>query len=142
MTSTKMSPPREVVVYEQLARYIRIQYPNVLYKFNHEDARKRGLRLQFLIKLLSSGRSWPDLQIAEPRKGYAGLFIEIKRDGTRIKKRNGEWASEHLEAQHEMCKQLEARGYCAAIAVGFDAAKKVIDEYLTGGRDGAESDAF
>ena len=46
-------------------------------------------------------RAWPDMFIAEPmprcvdgswNHEYNGLFIELKKEGTRIKKKNGEYA--------------------------------------------------
>lgn len=61
---------------------------------------------------------------------YAGLMIELKKDGTRLKKKNGDWASEHIAEQAEVLAELDKRGYMAVFAVGFDEAKKIIDEYL------------
>lgn len=62
----------------------------------------------------------------------AGLFIELKKDGTHLKKKNGDWATEHIAEQAKTLEDLRARGYCAEFAVGFDEAKKLIDEYLGG----------
>lgn len=61
---------------------------------------------------------------------YAGLMIEIKKSGTRLKKKNGEWATPHIEEQVETLEKLRERGYRAEFAVGFEEAKKIIDEYL------------
>lgn len=63
---------------------------------------------------------------------FFGLFIEFKKDNTRLKKQNGEWASKHIAEQAKTLKDLRDRGYCAEFAVGFDEAKKIIDEYLGG----------
>lgn len=64
---------------------------------------------------------------------YAGLMIELKREGTRIYKKNGELVSnEHIQEQAEMLNELRERGYAARFAVGFDQAKQIIDEYLGG----------
>lgn len=59
-------------------------------------------------------------------------MIELKKDGTRLKKKNGEWASDHIAEQAEMLERLEFRGYRAMFAVGFDEAKKIIDLYFKG----------
>lgn len=64
-----------------------------------------------------------------------GLYIELKKDGTRLKKKNGEWATEHIAEQAKVLEKLRKCGYCAEFAVGFDEAKKIIDEYL-GGKNG------
>lgn len=63
---------------------------------------------------------------------FYGLFLELKKDGTRLKKKNGEWATEHIAEQAAVLEELSERGYCAEFAVGFEEAKKIIDEYLGG----------
>lgn len=80
---------------------------------------------------MQAGRAWPDLQIAEPRNGYAGLFLELKRDGVRIYKRDGELvADEHIREQAALLERLRDKGYMAEFAVGFSQAKHIIDDYL------------
>ena len=59
-----------------------------------------------------------------------GLFIELKKNGTRLRKKDGSWASEHLEEQAKVLQGLRERGYKAEFAVGFDEAKNLIDNYL------------
>lgn len=61
-----------------------------------------------------------------------GLFLELKKEGIRLKKNNGDWATEHIAEQADVLEKLRARGYCAEFAVGFDEAKQIIDEYLGG----------
>lgn len=122
---------------EWLANYLTMKYPSV---FFHSDFGS-GVRLtmgQALKQRRQNGgrRAWPDMFIAEPRiiKGvdYHGLFIELKKEGTRVQKRNGEWASDHIAEQAEVLNGLEARGYKAVFAVGFTEAKQVVDDYLEG----------
>lgn len=59
-----------------------------------------------------------------------GLFLELKKEGTRLKKKNGEWATEHIAEQAKVLEKLRQRGYCAEFAVGFEEAKRIIDGYL------------
>ena len=62
---------------------------------------------------------------------YAGLMIELKREGTRLVKKNGELvANEHIREQAALLDELRQRGYVAEFACGFDEAKEIIDEYL------------
>ena len=64
---------------------------------------------------------------------YAGLMIELKRDGTRIFEKDGTVVADaHIREQMEVLQELERRGYKACFAVGFDQAKRIIDEYLGG----------
>lgn len=86
-------------------------------------------------RLQGGRRSWPDMFIAEVRslgdKYYHGLFIELKKAGTRIYRKDGRLvANEHIHEQFDMLEQLRQRGYIAEFACGFDEAKKIIDEYL------------
>ena len=64
---------------------------------------------------------------------YYGLFIELKKEGTRIFKKDGKLvADEHIREQFDMLMDLRARGYAAEFACGFDEAKKLIDDYMGG----------
>jgi hypothetical protein len=62
---------------------------------------------------------------------YPALFIELKRKGERILKKDMTPANEHIAEQAEMIKLLRKRGYLAQFAVGFEQAKELIDWYLT-----------
>ena len=114
-----------------VADYIRMQYPDAIF---HSDYGS-GIRLtkgQAIRQKRQNGglRGYPDMFIAEPKNKFYGLFIELKKEGTRLKKKNGEWASEHIAEQNEMLERLVFRGYAADFAVGFEEAKTLIDNYL------------
>lgn len=126
-------------LYEQIAIYLQTQCPNVIYRFDLAADLKLTQGQAVKHKRLHPKRGYPDLFIAEPmpRKvdgswnyEYNGLFIELKKDGTRLKKKDGSWATPHIAEQADMLERLEFRGYKAVFAVGFDEAKKVIDDYL------------
>lgn len=126
-------------LYEQIARYILLQYPDVCYRFDLAADLKLTIGQATKHKRLHPRRGYPDLFIAEPaprcidgswKHEWHGLFIEIKKDGTRLKKKNGEWASEHIAEQAAMLEDLEDRGYRAEFAVGFEKAVNIIDDYL------------
>lgn len=121
----------------QVADYLRLQYPNVLF---HSDFGS-GIKLtpgQAMKQKRQNGgrRAWPDMFIAKPKdhlgKLYFGMFLELKRDGTRLLKRNGEYANKHIEEQAKVIEQLKNNGYAATFACGFDEAKYLIDDYLKG----------
>jgi hypothetical protein len=61
---------------------------------------------------------------------HFGLFIELKKEGTRLKKKDGTWATEHIAEQAAVLEELRKRGYAAEFAVGFEHAKGIIDTYL------------
>lgn len=133
----------ELDIQIQVADYLRLRYPNVLF---HSDYGS-GIRLTpgqaVKQKRLQGGRrAWPDVMVAETvlkhQEGrtytaYSGLFIELKRPDVKTRKKNGELvANEHIREQAALLDKLRNRGYMAEFACGFDEAKKIIDEYLGG----------
>lgn len=132
-----------------VADYIRLKYPNVLFHSDFGSGIKLTQGQAMKQKRQNGGRrGWPDMFIAEPKEKttfdvktnrdvpngtfYYGCFIELKKEGTRIYKKNGEPASEHIKEQIFMMECLRIQGYYANFAVGFDEAKKIIDWYLGG----------
>lgn len=123
-----------------VADYLRLQYPHILFHSDYGAGIKLTPGQAIKQKRQNGGRrAWPDMFIAEPRTvivgkdkyHYAGLFIELKRDGTRILKKDGTLVTDaHIREQYDLLVELEQRGYKASFAVGFDQAKQIIDEYL------------
>ena len=123
-----------------VADYIRMQYPDVLFHSDFGSGIKLTMGQAIKQKRQNGGRrAWPDMFIAEPKLHYHGLFIELKKEGTRITKKNGDFASEHIKEQFMLLDQLRFRGYRADFAIGFDEAKKLIDDYLS---KGGKNDIF
>lgn len=120
-----------------VADYLKLRYSEVLFHSDFGSGVKLTVGQAMKQKRQNGGRrAWPDMFIAEPMdvagRIYNGLFIELKKGGTRLKKKNGEWASEHIAEQADVLERLEFRGYKAEFAVGFDEAKEIIDNYLGG----------
>lgn len=136
---------REHDIYKMIADYLRYQYPTVIYRFDLAADLKLTMGQASKHKRLQRYRGYPDLFIAEPdigktdgskrafKKIWFGLFIELKREGTRIFKKDGTLVSDaHIREQYDMLHDLRARGYAAEFACGFDEAKKLIDDYMKG----------
>ena len=126
---------KESVIHRQVCDYLRLQYPNVLFRTD-----MGGVRLTMgqarAARATQHGRAWPDLFIAEQRYSksdkemYGGLFIELK--ATNIYKKDGTLKSNtHVQEQADVLKALADRGYLAVFAVGFEEAKSIIDSYLS-----------
>lgn len=126
-------------LYEKVARYLQMYYPDVIYRFDLAADLKLTVGQASKHKRLHPKRGYPDLFVAQPREikrvMYYGLFIELKKDGTRLRKKDGSPASEHIAEQGRTLTALWKKGYQAVFAVGFDEAKKLIDDYL-GGNNG------
>ena len=72
----------------KVADYIRLQYPKVLFHSDYGSGVKLTARQAAIQKRQNGGlKGWPDMFIAEPFKEWHGLFIELKKDGTRLKKK-------------------------------------------------------
>ena len=64
-------------------------------------------------------------------QNVAGLFLELKAEGTKLYKKNGEIvANKHYREQAEMLEELRKLGYYAEFAVGYDEAIRIITNYL------------
>ena len=126
----------ELELQMQVADYLRLQYPGVLFHSDVGSGIKLTMGQAIKQKRLQGGRrAWPDMLIAEARsledKCYHGLFIELKKEGTRIFKKDGTLVSDaHICEQFDMIEQLRRSGYMAEFACGFGEAKKIIDGYL------------
>lgn len=142
-------------IYTQIADYMRYQYPDVIYRFDLAADLKLSIGQARKHKRLQHYRGYPDMFIAEPkiesiydrafnvvldRKEYSGLYLEIKKPGTRIFTKKGLLVADaHIREQFDMLEALRQRGYKAEFAIGFDEAKRIIDEYLNDGRKETET---
>lgn len=112
-----------------VATYLRLQYPKVLFHFD-----LAGLNLSRaqagMMKAIQGGRGWPDLFIAYAKGGYHGLFIELKADGVKLLKKDGDYTTPHIEEQDLCISDLQYKRYYADFAIGFDDAKSIIDKYI------------
>lgn len=123
----------EAELQKQVAIYIRLQYPDVIFHSDFGSGVKLTPWQAKMQKMQNGGkRAWPDMFIAEPRGKYHGLFIELKKDGVRLRKRDGDFASEHIAEQDALLRDLNNKGYKAEFAIGFQQALNLIDDYLGG----------
>ena len=116
--------------------YLRKNYPDVLFRTDFSSGMKMTPGQAAKHKKFQKGRAWPDLFIAKPQfygwwMAESGLFIELKAEGTKLCKKNGEMvANKHYREQAEMLEELRKLGYCAEFAVGYDQAIRIITDYL------------
>jgi hypothetical protein len=92
----------EVQLYERVARYLNTRYPQMLYHFDLAGVNNPSLYTRNLYGRLNKP-GWPDLHIPAQRTygdaTFRGLFVELKREGVRLYKRNGDWSSSHIRQQ-------------------------------------------
>lgn len=123
----------------QVCSYLRIQYPHVVFRSDYASGLRLTINQARIHKSLQSGRSWPDLFVYQPRKvegkQYAGLALELKKEGTVIKLTKGAKAGQltadpHIREQYAVLQQLNKLGYWADFAIGYDDAISKIDYYM------------
>ena len=124
----------ELELQAQVADYIRLQYPDVIFHSDFGSGIKLTMGQAIKQKRLNGGRrAWPDLFLAEPKGKYAGLMIELKKEGVRVYKKDGTLVSDgHIREQYDMLHDLRRKGYAAEFGIGFDATKKLLDDYMKG----------
>lgn len=145
----------ETSIQIRVARYIRTYYPDVVFHSDTGSGFKLNAAQANKQRALQGGmRGYPDMIICKPSTRFDwhttkfwhqdeninnatkhGLFIELKKDKTRLKKKDGSWASEHIEEQAHILQKLRAEGYAAEFAVGYDEAVFLIDEYFNNKRE-------
>lgn len=125
-----ISRPSEATIHTQLCNYVRLRYPDVI--FTSESA---GVRLTMgqavKAKKLRSSSKLPDFWMPEPRGGYHGLFLEIKRDREEIYTKTGMLRDDkHTQAQAVILDRLAIKNYKAMFACGLDEAIEIVDKYM------------
>lgn len=123
---------KEWSVQLQFCKWIKLQYPNLLFRSDIQSAGKLSGQMQNIKLILDPWKAWPDVQVFYQAQGYAGLFIELKRidSGTFLK--DGSLSkSKHVQQQAQMHNLLRSLGYRVEFAEGFEEAVKVLINYLT-----------
>lgn len=123
----------ETEVQIELSRYITRNYKDALFHNDFGSGTKLSFSQAKRQKAMNPIRGHPDMQILEPIGIWNGCFIELKKDGTKIYRRDGRMvADEHIREQADYIMQLRRRGYWADFAIGLDQAKRIVDSYMKG----------
>jgi hypothetical protein len=115
---------REMIEQIRTVQWFRLQYPHILIAASANGGSRHKLEA---INLKRSGLTpgIPDLQIFCARKGFHGLYIEMKAPKTATAQKG-----RLTPLQQECIDYLNAQGYLARVAWGFEEAKKIVDWYL------------
>ena len=115
-----------------IAAYLKRKYPHLIYRFDLAADLKLTMGQAVQNKRLQmKDRGYPDLFIAEPKKGFHGLYIEIKTSRDEVFKKNrGMRGNKHIMEQWVMMSRLERKGYAVEWGLGFQDAINKIENYL------------
>lgn len=115
----------------QFCKWIKLQYPNLLFRSDIQSAGKLSGQMQNIKLILDPFRGFPDVQIYHKSGTYIGLFIELKRINSGTFLKDGSLSSgKHVQEQAAMHNLLRSIGYKVVIAEGFEQAKEVLESYL------------
>ena len=124
----------EAELQKAVATYLATRYPDVLFHSDFGSGVKLTPGQARVQSAQNAGRrGWPDLFVAKPVGDHYGLFVELKKEGTRLFKLNGEYATPHIKEQAAVLAELRGAGYWACFAIGLDQAMQMIDGYMAGG---------
>lgn len=115
-----------------VCNYLRNFYPDVIFTCDLSSGMKLTIGQAVKAKRMRSSRGMPDVMILAKRHGKNGLFIELKRQGTKIYLKDGITlvSDEHIREQAAILETLRNEGYEAQFAIGIDNARQLIDNYL------------
>ena len=95
-------------------------HPELLLLFHIPNGGRRDSGEAAHLMRLGVKKGVPDLFLPVARRGFHGLFVEMKREkGGRISEEQAAWL-----------KDLNEQGYAASVCNGFDEAKDLIERYL------------
>lgn len=114
-----------------IIKYVLFQY-NVTAIPNNTEGKKTPFE-RYKFEFMGGRKGVLDLFVPIIAGGYGGLFLELKPDGRKVFKKNGDvLKNDTLIAQNKTIKKLLQQGYYATFAVGFDQTKEIIDKYVKG----------
>jgi hypothetical protein len=120
----RRAKPRELERVHQVAlikwvRTVRDIYPVLKLLYAVPNGGKRNLRVARKLKAEGVLAGVADLCLPAARRGYHGLYLEMKSD-----------EGVATEEQKEFLRGVSGEGYCAVIAQGVDEAKAALEWYI------------
>ena len=122
---------KEDILQRQVIEYLELKYKVTPICMGTEG--KKSAYERFKFKWMGGRKGVSDLFIPIAKGVYHGLFIELKKDGAKIFKANGDlYASnkEHHQRQLDFIEDMIDNGYLGGMCIGFDSAKTFIDTYM------------
>jgi hypothetical protein len=110
---------REAVALMNWVRFRVNQYPALRWFHHIPNGGARSKAAAGKLKAEGTKRGISDYSWPHPRGGYHGLYIELKAPGGRP-----------TPEQNEFLEFAREQGFRAEVAVGWEAAKDLIEEYL------------
>ncbi len=115
---------REQSDQRNLISWFKLQYPKeLLFAIPNQLVRSDCQAFMMGKEGLVSGI--PDLMLACPKKGYCGMFLELKRLA-----KPGEPRGKLTKRQEIILEHLSSRRYLAVVCYGFDECREAVLNYM------------
>jgi hypothetical protein len=141
----KHNQKKEESIQIRVSSYIKKNYPQAILigDFAAGLDLTDGQRIKMMKMRSEDGQ--PDISFDYPSRGYHGLRIELKKDGTVIYKREGSLRKQgysrrlkngmikkgdHLAEQVATLNKYNKLGYLGRFAIGYESAIRLIDWYM------------
>jgi hypothetical protein len=115
---------RERSIQRAITKHLLQEYPGVDF-FNDWASGAYLTKGQNLARLgIQPNAGWADLFIPYPSRGYHGLFVELKREGVKIYRRDGKMVTnDQIQLEAQFITRMNKLGYLARFAIGYDKAQ-------------------
>lgn len=126
-------PLTESELHSAVIAWIKKNYPHI--RVTSTLNGEKFSRLQAIrVAKNQSHQGVPDIIIHHNNDNYPILFLELKKDGTKLFKKDGSLLkNDHIEEQAEYINYLREQGYCADFSIGYVDTIIKIKTYLDGG---------
>lgn len=118
-----------------VCRSIRNEFPNLNFHGDYAAGMMLSYNQARVRRAMQSGRGWSDIFIPYPSRGYHGLFIELKKEGTVIYATRGPRkgklvANEQIQIEAAFLAEMNKLEYFARFACGHDKTMALIRWYM------------
>lgn len=130
----------------RVCNYLRKNHPDIIFCSDYAAGLKLTDWQRIQMMKMRSHDGQPDISIDHPSRGFFGLRIELKSEGTKIYKKDGVTLrkqpyvrrykngtvkrGDHLAEQAETLKKYNDIGYFARFGIGYNDTIKLIRWYL------------
>lgn len=97
------------------------RFPEIETMYHIPNEGKRSQRLGAELKSMGLRKGFPDVCLPVPRRESGALYIELKASNGKVS-----------EDQKLWLQRLNNAGNCSVVCYGWEAAAKVIEDYLRG----------
>lgn len=116
-----MTEGQEQAFLFQWAGYMRQKYPELELLYHVPNGGKRDLKTAAVLKREGVKAGVPDLVLPVARRGYFGLYVELKVGKNKTSVKQDKWI-----------QALKEQNYFTQVCYGWRNAADVIEDYLSG----------